>query len=135
MKFIIIFLTVLFLFSAQAMSGIMTWQDLPIQDERAGTYGIPTRSSSSSVFIGFFKVTAFDEMSKISRLIVKLKNGIQSDKQSKKNQPLSTEQISRVKQFYPQLTIDSYATRKDVEATINSLEREASLRYLEEHGS
>lgn len=121
--------------------GIMTAQDLPMQDERLSPYNLPNQINPLR---GAFtewgvetlnNVGTYKSLANTATSFVKDKLDGWFSESPEVSAPLSADVLARVRQAYPELEIGKEASREQVEAAIDRREREKTLEYLEQHAS
>ncbi len=119
--------------------GIMTWQDMPVQEENASPYNLP---NSINPVRGVATQFGLDVLNLAGTFATAIQANTQNighatdglfSEQPQVSAPLTADQKAQVKQFYPDLLIGKEASREQVEAAIDRTERERAGEYLDSH--
>lgn len=120
---------------------ISTWDELPIQDERLSPYNLPNQINPMRGAATMFglevlnNVGTYKSLANTATSFLKDAYDGHFSESPEVSEPLSAQSMARVKQFYPELKIGKEASREQVEAAIDRIEREKAMEYLEQHAS
>jgi GNAT superfamily N-acetyltransferase len=120
---------------------ISTWDELPIQDENLSPYNLPNQINPMRGAATMFglevlnNIATYKSLANTATGYVKDAYDGHFSESPEVSEPLSAQSLARVKQYYPELEIGKEASREQVEAGIDRIEREKAMEYLEMHAS
>lgn len=120
---------------------IMSYDEIPIQDERLSPYGLPNSINPIKAGFTLFGLEVLDTVDNVKSLVNSTNKAMFDTIDGAFNEspqvsaPLSDQARQRAQEIYPGMEIGQEASREQLEAAIDRYQRQQAIDYVRRHAS